>query len=309
MHDSVIQINGLVKKYGDKSVINELDLEIFKGECFGLLGPNGAGKSSTMQVLYGSNRMSAGDVYILGLNVRRNMKEIKSRIGIVPQDDGLDFDFNVRENLELFGSYHQLKGKQLQDKVEDLLRLVRLEAYADSNIDALSGGMKRRLAIARGIINSPEILILDEPTTGLDPQARIWIWEFIKNIKAEGGTVFLSTHYMEEAEQICDRIGIMDKGKILSVGSPTHMIQNHIGHQVVEVEVDPKDIGYYQGRLDANKLNYQVIHNHINVHLQKDQDPKKVLDIIHGKKVTMRAPSLNDVFLKLAGHDLRDEPI
>lgn len=309
MSDSIIQINGLVKKFGDRSVINGLDLDIYKGECFGLLGPNGAGKSSTMQILYGSSRMSAGDVYILGLNVRNNMKEIKTRIGIVPQDDGLDFDFNVRENLELFGRYHFLKDKYLKDKVDDLLKTMRLESYAESNIESLSGGMKRRLAIARGIINNPEILILDEPTTGLDPQARIWIWEFIKKIKSEGGTVFLSTHYMEEAEQICDRIGILDKGKILTIGTPTELILKHIGSNVVEFEIDPKDIGYYQGRLEANQMNYQVIHNTINVHLQKNQDPKKVMEIVHGKKITMRSASLNDVFLKLAGHDLRDEPL
>lgn len=306
---TVVEAKGLTKKFDDKTVVNGVQFEVYQGECFGILGPNGAGKSSMMKMMYGSNLITAGDLYILGLNVKQSIRQIKSRIGVIPQDDGLDTDFTVIENLLLYASFHGLEKATAQHRAEDLLRMMRLDEYSARPVETLSGGMRRRLAIARGMINQPEILFMDEPTVGLDPQARIWIWSFLKKIKEDMGTVVITTHYMEEAEQICDRVAVMDKGRILSVGKPSDLIRDHIGNQVVEFDVKDSDVNYYLNRLSTNNFRYQVIRNQVNVHLSEDQDAKDVLNIISGRKVTMRVPTLSDVFLKLAGHDLRDEPL
>lgn len=303
---NVVELKALRKKFGDRVVVDGIDLEIKKGECFGFLGPNGAGKSTTLKMIYGSTQIEEGEIFVLGLNAKKSSKQIKSRIGVVPQDDALDADFNVYENLKLFSSYHGIDPIVADKRIPDLLKLVRLEDSAYRSVDKLSGGMKRRVAIARGLVNKPEILVFDEPTTGLDPQARIWIWEFVRKIKSEISAVLLTTHYMEEAEQICDRIAIIDAGKILTIGEPKKLIAEHIGKFVVEFEVVPDELNYCLTRLTAEKLHYRVIHNRVNVHLTEDQDPQKVMGLIPVTKVTLRQAGLNDVFLKLAGHDLND---
>lgn len=304
---TVIEIKSVSKKYGDLAAINNLSLEVFRGECFGVLGPNGAGKSTTMKLMYGSAMMDAGELYILGLNVRKNVSEIKKRIGIVPQEDGLDVEFSVFENLMVFSSYFNIPKHKAREKIKDLLRWMRLEEYADRSIESLSGGMKRRLTLARALLNEPQILFLDEPTTGLDPQSRLWLWNFVKKMKSEGSTLILTTHYMEEAEELCDRIAIIDHGKLLALGTPKQLIKEYLGKEVIEFEVKAQDLNYYLQRLKENKLDYQVIDLNVFVHVAEKQDVKEVLELISSDTIHIRKPKLNDVFLKLAGYQLRNE--
>lgn len=302
-----IEIKDLTKKYADKIAVDGISLEIFKGECFGILGPNGAGKSTTMKMMYCSALVTSGELYVLGLNVKKNYREIKTRIGVVPQEDGLDPDFTVLENLLVYASFHNIPKADAELRAQALLRLMKLEEYKDRSVETLSGGMKRRLAIARGLINSPEVIFLDEPTTGLDPQARIWIWDFFKNLKSQKSTLVLTTHYMEEAEQMCDRVAVIDNGKILTIGKPKDLIRELIGKEVVEFDTNPVDLNYYLGRLRSEGYSYQVIKDTVSVLIKENQEGRKVVDLIASDKIFIRKPTLNDVFLKLAGHQLRDE--
>lgn len=304
---SVIEAKGLVKKFDEKAVVNKIELEIYRGECFGILGPNGAGKSSLLKMMYCSSKVTAGELYVLGLNVKKNFREIKGRIGVIPQDDGLDTDFSVIENLEVFARYFELSPVISQKRINDLLKMVRLDERKNDSIDQLSGGMRRRLAIARGMVNNPELIFMDEPTSGLDPQARLWIWDFLKKIKSEMGTVVLTTHYMEEAEHLCDRIAIMDHGQILAIGSPKVLVENQIGREVVDFECSQSDLFYYTNRLKEKNYHYNVIRNTVSVYLPQSNEGKKVLDFVSSQRVTVRKPTLNDVFLKIAGHELRED--
>lgn len=305
--DTAIEAKHLIKKYGDTVAVNGVDLQIQKGECFGLLGPNGAGKSSLMKMMYCHSLISEGELFVLGLNAKRNFREIKSKIGVVPQENLLDSDFNLIDNLKLFAKYQQIDNDSANEKIRYLLKLLKLESFANHSIETLSGGVQRRLAIARALINSPEIIFLDEPTTGLDPQSRLWLWSFIKQIKEMNGTIFLTTHYIEEAEELCDRIAIMDHGKILCIDNPKALIKKTIGDEIVEFYSNSVDINYYLNRLKELKYEYQVYQNMVLVFLQTGQDSKKIFDVIKSEKVTIRKPTLNDVFLKLAGYNLRDE--
>lgn len=304
---SVVEAKGLVKKYDDRLVIDRVEIEIQQGECFGILGPNGAGKSTLMRMMYCSSTVTEGELYVLGLNVKKDSRQIKSRIGVIPQDDGLDVDFTVKENLQMFSKYYRMPPTISQKRVEELLRLVRLDDRKDEDVQNLSGGMRRRLAIARGMINQPELLFLDEPTSGLDPQARLWIWDFLRQIKSDLGSVILTTHYMEEAEHLCDRIAIMDHGKILAIGSPKSLIENQIGKEVVDFDCTKSDLFYYTNRLKEKNYHYNVIRNTVTVYLPETNEGKKVIDFISSPKMTLRKPTLNDVFLKIAGHELRED--
>ncbi len=304
---TAVEMKEITKHYDDKVVVDGISLEIQKGECFGLLGPNGAGKSTTMKMMYCSALVTSGELYVLGLNVKKNYREIKGRIGVVPQDDGLDPDFTVLENLLVYANYHEIDPDKAESRAQALLRLMKLEEYQDRAIETLSGGMRRRLAIARGMINEPELLFLDEPTTGLDPQARIWIWDFFKHLKSEKSTIVLTTHYMEEAENMCDRVAIMDHGKILTVGAPKDLIAEYIGKEVVEFETNPVDLNYYLGRLREANYSYQVIKDTVQVLIKEHQEGRKAIDLFASDKISLRKPTLNDVFLKLAGRELRDE--
>lgn len=304
---TAVEIKDVTKTYDDKNVVDGISFDILKGECFGLLGPNGAGKTTTMKMMYCSATVTSGELYVLGMNVKKNYREIKSRIGVVPQEDGLDVDFTVLENLLVYASYHGLETKVATERALSLLRKMRLEEYAHRQVETLSGGMKRRLAIARGMINNPDLLFLDEPTTGLDPQARIWIWDFFKQLKHAQASIVLTTHYMEEAELMCDRVAIIDHGKILTIGRPADLIAEHIGKEVIEFETNPVDLNYYLERLNSNGFSYQVIKNTVLVLIKENQDGRKAIDLFVSNKIILRKPTLNDVFLKIAGHLLRDE--
>lgn len=304
---TAIEIKSVTKKYDDLVALNNFSLEVFQGECVGLIGPNGAGKSTTMKLMHGAARMDSGELYVLGLNVRKNVSEIKRRIGIVPQEDGLDLEFSVYENLMVFSSYFNIPKAKAKEKIRELLRLMRLEEYEDRSVESLSGGMKRRLTLARSLLNDPQILFLDEPTTGLDPQSRLWLWNVFKKMKADGATLVLTTHYMEEAETLCDRIAIIDHGKLLALGTPRSLIKDYLGKEVIEFEAKSQDLNYYLQRLKQNQFDYQVIDLNVFVHVAENQDVKDVLTLVSSDAIHIRKPKLNDVFLKLAGYQLRNE--
>lgn len=305
--NAVAEVKDLGKRYDQKRVVDGISFEVKRGECFGLLGPNGAGKTTTMKMMYGSAVVEEGHLYVLGMNARDHMREIKSRIGVVPQEDGLDPDFTVSENLLVYSRYHEIPSDIAQQKVFDLLKWLRLEEYAHRGIETLSGGMKRRLVIARSLLNDPELLFLDEPTTGLDPQARLWIWDFFRDLRKQNKSIILTTHYMEEAEQMCDRLAIMDQGKILTVGAPATLIHDEIGRDVVEFECAAHDLNYYLGRLREKGFEAREVGRMGAVSVRENQNAKDVLQIVEGHRVTIRRAGLNDVFLKLSGHHLRDE--
>ncbi len=305
MTEIVAEGRSLVKKYGDKVVVNGIHFQIKKGECFGFLGPNGAGKTSTMKMMYCLSPVSGGELHVLGLDVTKNAAAIKKRIGVVPQEDGLDPDFTVLENLIIYGRYFNIEMVEVEKRARELLRFMRIDEKSDSSVDKLSGGMKRRLAIARGMINKPEMLFLDEPTTGLDPQARLLIWDNLKGMKKNGLSMVLTTHYMEEAENLCDRLVIMDQGKFLCEGRPQDLINEFIGHEVVEFSCQDADKNYVIDKI-KDKYDFQVIRNRFHLFIKKGQDGKQALNIVPSDDMTVRKATLEDVFLKVAGHDLRD---
>lgn len=233
--ETVVRAVGLTKLYGETPVVKGIDFSVYRGECVGLLGPNGAGKTTTLRLLLGTAHPSGGTLEVLGLPVPARAAEMRRRLGVVPQFDNLDPDFTVAENLQTYGSYFGLGRAALAERVPVLLEFAALTERAGAKISALSGGMKRRLTLARALINDPELLILDEPTTGLDPQARQLLWRRLRELLAAGKTLLLTTHYMEEAERLCDRIMVMDHGVILATGSPAELIRAHIEPQVVEL--------------------------------------------------------------------------
>ncbi|TAL24866.1 MAG: ABC transporter ATP-binding protein [Nitrospirae bacterium] len=226
----IVFAKGLTKDYGSLRAVDNIDFEILKGECFGFLGPNGAGKTTVMGIIYCFMPPTAGDVKIFGMDAAKNRSEIKSRIGVMPQEDNLDPDLTVLENLIVYARYFDISKKSSLPVSMELLEFVELKEKANVKIPSLSGGMKRRLILARALINNPELLILDEPTTGLDPHSRRSVWEKLNHLKSKGTTLILTTHYMEEAERLCDRVAIMDMGKIVTTDSPSGLVKKHGGN-------------------------------------------------------------------------------
>lgn len=226
---NIIEARGLAKYYGTHLAVNHIDLSIISGECFGLLGPNGAGKTTTMSMIHCSVTPSGGSLSVFGMDVMRQPSEIKARLGVMPQDDNLDVDLSCHENLLVHARYFGITKAQSSPRALELLKFVGLYDVRDRNIRELSGGMKRRLLLARTLINEPELVVLDEPTTGMDPRSRLEVWENMRRLRDKGATILLSTHYMEEAQRICDRVAIMDRGRIVSVDSPKALMQLHGG--------------------------------------------------------------------------------
>lgn len=240
----LIEARGLTKKFGDLMAVDNIDFQVFKGECFGFLGPNGAGKTTTMKMINCVLPLTAGTLTVAGMDVTRQPREIKTLIGVAPQEDNLDPDFTVLHNLVVYARYFDIPKAVAQKRAEDLLKFVQLEEKRNVLIDQLSAGMKRRLILARALINEPQILILDEPTTGLDPQARHLIWDKVRSLQRQGVTIVLTTHYMEEATQLCDRLLIMDNGKIIEEGTPAVLIKKHVGEEVLEVAYDEQVVNF-----------------------------------------------------------------
>ncbi len=301
----IVEAIGLTKEYPGKKAVDRVSFQVSKGECFGILGPNGAGKTSTFKMIYGSSTPTQGDLFVDQMNVKSHISKIKFSLGVVPQENGLDPDFSVFDNLLIFGSYYRLKGQDLHRRAHKVLHQMRLEEYADKSVEQLSGGMKRRLAIGRALLADPEILLLDEPTTGLDPQARQWIWGLLSDLKSEGKTLVLTTHYMEEAEVLCDRLMIMNQGKVLSEGTPAELIEKYVGSEVVEFNTSGDEMDYYVGLFEKD-FSTHIFKNRVQIYVRQPQTAKDVIDKVTSTSLRVRPASLNDVFLEVSGRELVD---
>jgi lipooligosaccharide transport system ATP-binding protein len=300
-----LRASGLRKFFGGDEVIAGIDLEIGAGECFGLLGPNGAGKTTTLRACLGLIDHDGGAIELLGHSIPADARAARERVGVVPQADNLDPDFTAAENLLVYGRYFGLRERTIRSRIPGLLEFAGLGARADTRIQTLSGGMKRRLTLARALVNDPDLVFLDEPTTGLDPQARHVIWERLRQLLAQGKTIFLTTHFMDEAERLCDRLAIMDHGRIIAEGAPRALIATHIEPQVVEVYGDgAREWAAVAGSKAAERCENTgetfFCYTHDADPLVHDLERRGGLRYLH------RPANLEDVFLKLTGRELRD---
>jgi lipooligosaccharide transport system ATP-binding protein len=301
---SALSARGLRKSFGDLEVVSGLSLDIASGECFGLLGPNGAGKTTTLKLCLGLTEPDAGEIRLLDEPVPQRAREARRRVGVVPQFDNLDPDFTVAENLIVYGRYFGMRSAEIAARVPGLLEFAGLAGRESAKISALSGGMKRRLTLARALVNDPQVVFMDEPTTGLDPQARHLIWERLRRLTQEGKTLLLTTHFMEEAERLCDRLAIMDHGCIITEGTPRELIAQHIEPHVIEVHGP----GFEAWIGAARPLCRRIERAGDTVFCYVD-DPAPLLHDLAGHReldYLQRRASLEDVFLKLTGRDLRD---
>jgi len=305
----VITARNLVKEYNGLRAVNDINFSVHRQECFGILGPNGAGKTSTVRMVFGFSPITAGELHVLGRDITRQAREIKARLGIVPQENNLDLDLKVLQNLLVYASFFNISEREAREKALEQLEFFGLSDKQDAKVDHLSGGMKRRLTIARALINDPEIIILDEPTTGLDPQARHTVWQRLRQLRSRGVTIILTTHYLEEAAQLCDRLIIMDHGDILDEGTPSSLVDRHVGAEVLEV-----------GRgVAAKDTLLKQFHNQVRGHLVVGDN--LVLYPLNGRELLsrlqdlphqfdhylLRPSTLEDVFLKLTGRGLTDD--
>ena len=306
MTEVLISARGLTKKFGDLVAVDGIDFDVSKGESFGLLGPNGAGKSTVMRMIGATSQRNSGQLTILGKDPEKNGPQIRAHLGVVPQQDNLDTELSVAENLYIYGRYFGLPRKFVKGKIEELLTFAQLEEKRDSKVDSLSGGMKRRLTIARALVSEPEILMLDEPTTGLDPQARHILWDRLFRLKEQGVTLVITTHFMDEAEQLCDRLIVMDKGKIMAEGSPSSLIRDYSTKEVLEVRFGSDR---NQEVADTLRSMCQRIEELPDRLLMYTGDGESLLEQIytsglHPKTSLVRRSSLEDVFLRLTGRTL-----
>ena len=307
--DVLIHANGLTKRFGDFVAVDGIDFELHRGEAFGFLGPNGAGKSSTMRMIGCVSPPSGGDLSILGMDPVADGPAIRARLGVVPQEDTLDVELTVRENLLVYGRYFGLSKAVISERTERLLDFVQLAERAGDEVEPLSGGMKRRLTIARSLINDPEIMILDEPTTGLDPQARHVVWDRLFRLKQQGVTLILTTHYMDEAEQLCDRLVVMDGGKIVAEGSPRELIDTYSTPEVLELrfQISEHDLAA-EKVADAPAERMEVLADRVLLYVR---DGDAALAAVRGLGLEpmtslVRRSTLEDVFLRLTGRRLED---
>ncbi len=301
----IIKAERLVKKYADLVAVDGVDFFVNEGEVFGFLGPNGAGKTTTMRMIQCVSPKTSGKLTVAGIDVDRDPRGIKRILGVAPQESNLDPDFTVIENLRVFARYFDIPKSDSEKKAQELLEFFQLQGKKDTQIEKLSGGMKKRLILARSLMNDPRILILDEPTVGLDPQARHLIWDLLMRLKARGITIILTTHYMEEAAKLCDRIVIMDLGKILAEGSPAGLLKKHVASHVVEAR---NHAGVVECVRDSGTaVDFEIAGDTIHVFTDK---PKETLDRLLSEcsvsSATVRESTLEDVFLKLTGRMLRE---
>ncbi len=299
----VVDIQNLHKHFGAREVVRGLSLTVTGGRCFGVLGPNGAGKTTTLRVLLGQSPFSSGSVSVFGQAIAEGGRAIRARIGVVPQADNLDPDFTVAENLRIYAGYFGLPRSVVEPRLRELLAFVELSDRADHPIATLSGGMKRRLTIARALINDPELIILDEPTTGLDPQARHMIWGRLRELRAQGKTLMLTTHYMEEAERLCDELIIVDNGKRLDQGSPAELIRRHVEPEVIEIRGNTSLVRTLTGGADCR---LETVGDTLYCYTHDARERLKALQGEAGLSFLHRPANLEDVFLKLTGRELRD---
>ena len=304
----LIHARDLVKRFGDFTAVAGIDVDVARGEAFGFLGPNGAGKSSTMRMIGCVSQPSGGTLRILGMDSRRQGTAIRARLGVCPQQDSLDPELSVKENLVTYARYFGIPRRVAKVKADELLDFVQLSERADSTVESLSGGMKRRLTIARALVNDPDIVLLDEPTTGLDPQARHLVWERLFRLKQQGVTLVLTTHYMDEAEQLCDRLVVMDGGKIVAEGSPRTLIERYATREVLELRFGMDPLEDVAGKLTDLADRIEVLPDRILLYAENGEEAAAA---VAGRGLTpsgtlVRRSTLEDVFLHLTGRTLVD---
>jgi len=306
MTQPLVEARHLTKRFGDFTAVDDIAFEVRPGEAFGFLGPNGAGKSSTMRMIAAVSPVTEGYLRVMGLDPAADGAEIRSRIGVVPQEENLDEELSVYENLLIYGRYFGMPRKLINERVAELLHFAALEERRDSRVEPLSGGMKRRLVIARGLINQPEVLILDEPTTGLDPQARHLLWDRLYRLKQQGVTLIVTTHYMDEAEQLCDRLVIMDKGRIVTEGSPRSLIEEHSTREVLELRFAVGMQEEMLARVDGLARRTEVLPDRVLLYSDDADEAASALfkrGVVPESMVSRRS-TLEDVFLRLTGRSL-----
>jgi len=304
----LIQANGLTKRFGEFTAVDSIDFSVEQGESFGFLGPNGAGKTSTMRMIGAVSPITEGTLSVLGLDPEQQGPQLRSRLGVVPQEDNLDQELTVYDNLMMYGRYFDLSRTVIRERIDELLEFVQLTEKSKSKVDSLSGGMKRRLTIARGLINEPDLLILDEPTTGLDPQARHVLWDRLYRLKQQGVTLIITTHYMDEAEQLCDRLVVMDKARIVAEGSPRSLIEEYAPREVVEVRFPAGVLEDVADRVENLAPRTEVLAD--RALLYTDDAEETIANVaaagLEPETILARRSSLEDVFLRLTGRSLID---
>ena len=301
---SPLKLDHLTKRYGEVTVVDGLDLELAPGRCHGLLGPNGAGKTTTLRLALGLIGADAGTVELLGHPLPEEAEQARARVGVVPQMDNLDPDFTVRENLQIYGRYFGIAKREMAARIPALLDFAGLAGKAEATIATLSGGMKRRLTLARALVNDPDLVILDEPTTGLDPQARRLIWDGLRRLMGQGKTLLLTTHFMEEAERLCDDISVIDHGRVIVQGGPRELIKTHIEPHVVEIYGE----GLAEWQVCASQFcrRCEQAGETLFCYTEAPEQVVAELEAHPGLRYLHRPANLEDVFLKLTGRDLRD---
>lgn len=301
---NIVEVENLVKQFDGFTAVDRISFQVEKGEFFGLLGPNGAGKTTTIRMLYGFSPPSDGSLHIFGKDITSDWRQIKAKIGICQQDNTLDPDLSVEKNLHVYAGYFSISKKQAEDRCAELLDFFALTHKKDAKVMELSGGMARRLILARALINQPELLILDEPTTGLDPQSRHQVWEKLETLKQSGLTVVITTHYMEEASRLCDRLVIIDHGNILVNGSPQELIARHAGKNVIEIEGPDQALREF---VKEHKIEHEDLERRLIIYApQRDDLNNTIRDRFCSDKCIYRSSSLEDVFLRLTGRELRE---
>lgn len=301
----IISAEHLTKAFENLIAVNDISFGVKEGECFGFLGPNGAGKTTTMRMMQCVSPLTSGKLFVAGMDVQTDERKIKAILGVAPQETNLDQDLTVRENLIQYSRYFDIAPVEAEDRTNNLLKFFQLDAKRDTDIDKLSGGMKRRLLLARALINQPKIIIMDEPTVGLDPQARHLIWDQLMLLKSQGSTIILTTHYMDEAERLCDRIVIMDNGRILAEGSPKNLIEKYVGANIVEAPNDPKTLACINRH--SKVIWIETVGETVHI---STAEPQQVISSLLQEcgvvSATVRKATLEDVFLKLTGRMLRE---
>ena len=306
--ETTLFARGLKKSYGSFEAVKGVDFEVHRGECFGFLGPNGAGKTTTMKMIYAAAVPTDGELKVAGLDVRSAEREVKRRIGVVPQENNLDEDLKVKENLLVYGRYFDLPRKLVRRRAEELLEFVQLSDKAGAKVEELSGGMKRRLLIARALINDPDLVVLDEPTTGLDPQARHLVWDKLRQLAGEGKTLVLTTHYMDEAAQLCDRLCIMESGRIIAEDAPRALISEHVSPEVLEFRAGPEALERLAPIVESAADDVDRVGDTLLIYTaDAEAVTRRVRESgVEVRNTLHRQASLEDVFLKLTGRRLVD---